>query len=244
LYKFEKYVFLVRNLRGVYAPLPKDEHERYVGWLVKRYRYRDLGVIDCIVENAKGVFEDKLSGNPFHVLEPPTESLAEAIEDIAGMLAGRINLCLARSLLYSLVYASPLYLTGASLEELRRGDLVLYEVKGSIPDLNSARLHMRIVGYTVLDYYVESVEKVANCIRRGCKGEDVANERRAFAERDSKRYWRISGKGEETVVAYLDHVHVLLEDGFMERVGRLTEGEPRVLLAMPVGFVLDSALRS
>ena len=241
---FERYVFLVRNLRGVYAPLPGDDHGRYVGWLVRRYRYRDLGVVGCVVEASPDTFQGRLEGRPFHLLEPPTSTIAAALDEAVAALNGSIGRCLALSLLYSLLYASPLYLTAESLEELRRGGLVVYEVKGSIPDLNSARLHMRIAGYTVLDYYVESVEKAASCIARGCSAGEIATERRGFAERDAKRYWRISGKGDRPVIAYLDHVHLLLERGSRELLEKLAGSEARVLLAMPAGFVLDSALET
>ncbi len=234
----EEYVFLVRNLRGVYAPLPSDDHGRYVGWLVKRYRYRDIGVTDCTVEASPNVFEDRLSGKPFHLLEPPTRSLEKGVSMAEEALGDVIEPCLARTILLSLVYASPLYLTAGSLGELRRAGLVVYEVKGGIPDLSSARLHMRITGYTVLDYYVESVRNALEAVEKN-KAEAVLMERTGFAEKDSRRYWRIVGKGEETIVAYLDHVHLLIEKDVAKK---LVDPETRILLAMPAGFVLDPAI--
>jgi len=236
----EEFVFLVRNLRGVYAPLPGDDHARYVGWLVRRYRYRDIGVAGCTVEASPSVLEERLGGKPFHLLEPPTRSLEEGVSIAEEALGAVIEPCLARTLLLSLVYASPLYLTARSLGELRRAGLVVYEVRGNIPDLSSARLHMRITGYTVLDYYVESVKKALEAVERNdTKG--LLEERKGFAEKDSRRYWRIMDKGEETIVAYLDHVHMLMESGV---AGRLTAPETRVLLAMPAGFVLDPAIEA
>ena len=234
----EEYVFLVRNLRGVYAPLPSDDHGRYVGWLVKRYRYRDIGVTDCTVEALPDVFEGRLSGKPFHLLEPPTRSLEKGVSLAEEALGGVIEPCLARTLLLSLVYASPLYLTADGLGELRRAGLVVYEVKGSIPDLASARLHMRIAGYTVLDYYVESVRKALEAVEKS-DAEAVLRERTVFAEKDSRRYWRVVGKGGEAIVAYLDHVHLLIEKGVAKK---LVDPETRILLAMPAGFVLDPAI--
>ena len=234
----EEYVFLVRNLRGVYAPLPGNDHSRYAGWLVKRYRYRDIGVADCTVEASPDAFEGRLSGNPFHLLEPPTRSLEKGVSIAEETLGAIIEPCLARTLLLSLAYASPLYLTAGSLEELRRAGLVVYEVKGSIPDLASARLHMRIAGYTVLDYYVESVRKALEAVEKN-DAEKVLEERTGFAEKDSQRYWRIRGKGKETIIAYLDHVHLLIEKGAAKK---LVDSETRVLLAMPAGFVLDPAI--
>ena len=234
----EEYVFLVRNLRGVYAPLPSDDHGRYVGWLVKRYRYRDIGVTDCTVEASPNVFKDRLGGKPFHLLEPPTRSLEKGVSMAEEALGDVIEPCLARTILLSLVYASPLYLTAGSLGELRRAGLVVYEVKGGIPDLSSARLHMRITGYTVLDYYVESVRNALEAVEKN-KAEAVLMERTGFAEKDSRRYWRIVGKGEETIVAYLDHVHLLIEK---DAASRLIDPETRILLAMPAGFVLDPAI--
>jgi hypothetical protein len=238
---FEEYVFLVRNLRGVYAPLPSDDHGAYVGWITRRYRYRDIGVASCIVEAAGNVFEGRLGGNPFHVLEPPTEKLREALREAGSALAERINSCLAESLLLSLVYASPLYVTRGSLRELEGAGLVIDLVKGGIADLNSARLHMRIAGYSILDSYTTSVKEAVDCISRGCSPDEILGHRKDFAAKDAKRYWRIAGKGSDPVIAYLDHVHVLVEKGV---AARLVGWEERVLLAMPVGFVLDSAIKA
>lgn len=237
---FEEYVFLVRNLRGVYAPLPSDDHKRYVGWLVKRYRYRDIGVAGCVLGSAEKAFKGRLGGRPFHELKPPTKELGEAIAFAKSVLGGVVDECLAESILLSLVYASPLYLTRSSLEELRRGGLVIHEVRGRVPDLGSARLHMRIAGYTVLDYYVDSVRHAVAAVTQG-RWEELLEERRRFAERDEKRYWRITGRGNETIIAYLDHVHVLAA---REAAKRLVGEETRVLLAMPSGFVLDPAIEA
>lgn len=236
----EEYVFLVRNLRGVYAPLASDDHEHYAGWLIKRYKYRDIGVPRCVVEASPRLIGERLGGKPFHLLEAPTRVLEQGLELARGVLGGIIDECLASALLLSLVYASPLYLTSSSLAELRRAGLVVYEVRGGIPDLGSARLHMRIAGYTVLDYYVESVKQAVRAVEEG-RADSLLEERREFAERDSKRYWRIIGRGDDTVIAYLDHVHVLAEKGVATR---LVEPEARILLAMPAGFVLDPAIRA
>ncbi len=239
LVDFELFIFLVRNLRGMYAPMIRDGHERYVSWIVKRYKYRDIGVADCIVKSRSEVFKGRLEGKPFHVLRPLTRSLAEAIEIFSSSLAENTGeRCLLKSMALSLVYAIPLYLTKNSLDTLQKKGMIVHVVKGFVKDLNQAKLHMRIAGYSVLDYLVNSVRAATECIRsKECKPDNIVSLRREFAERDEKRYWRIMNKGDNIVIAYIDHVHKLLRMGIAEN---FVSSEARVLLGMPIGILLDS----
>ncbi len=239
LVDFELFIFLVRNLRGMYAPVVEDNHDRYISWIVKRYKYRDIGVADCIVKLKSGVFKGRLEGRPFHVLRPPTKSLAEAAKVFSNALSVNTEeKCLFGSMALSLIYAVPLFLTKNSLDILQENGMVVHFVKGFIEDVNQAKLHMRIAGYSVLDYLVDSVRLAIECIRdRKCSPDDIINLRREFAKRDEKRYWRIINKGDDIVVVYIDHAHKLLRSGIAKN---FVSSEARILLGMPIGILLDS----
>ncbi|OWJ53803.1 hypothetical protein Pdsh_10210 [Pyrodictium delaneyi] len=229
------YVYLVKNLRGVYAGLEDDDHELYVSWLARRFRYRDLGVAPSLVEAAMDVFERFLGGKPFHVLGYPTERLAAAARRATEALADAdVPRVLVESLLLSLVYASPLLVTGNAYRVLEEAGLVIHVVRGPALGLQDARLHMRIAGYSALDFLVPTAEAVIERIQAGSLGE-LYSERRGLTEKDAKRYWRIAGKGDKPVIAYLDHLP-LLGDTIRNLVGP----EERILLALPVAFILDS----
>jgi hypothetical protein len=235
-----RYVFLVKNLRGVLAVEP-SEAGRYVDWLARRFRYRDLGVPSCLVGEAGEAFRGKLGGNPFHVLSYPTERVEHAARILASTISSAgVDQCVAEAILLASSYASPLHVTANLLAKLREAGLVVHVVKGPTMDVKSAKLHLRIVDYSVLDMYVDSVAEAVNCIERRCDPAQLVEMRRRRAIADEKRYWRLQGRGDLDVVAYLDHVHLLLERG--HGLDLLVGSEERVLLAMVVAFNLDAVV--
>ena len=229
------YVYLVKNLRGVYTGLEDDDHERYAAWLARRFRYRDLGLAPALAEAAGAVLGRFLGGKPFHLLGYPTERLTRAAARAAEALeeAG-VPRVLAEPLLLGLVYASPLLATMAAYRRLEEAGLVVHVVRGPLLGLRDARLHMRIAGYSLLDFLAPAAQAAAEALRAG-RLEELLQERRRLAQEDSKRYWRIEGKGDTPVIAYLDHLRLL---GSASE--ELTGPEERILLALPVAFVLDS----
>ncbi len=234
----EKFVFLVKNLRGVLAALPGEDLVDVVAWLSRKFRYRDLGVPGCLVESEPSVFKGRLGGKPFHVLEYPTRSVEEKASMVCNILSKTsLNECLARSLTLASCYACPILATQRALEELESRGLVVHVVRGPKLSEGDARLHLRIADYSVLDAYVESIQEATESIASGSSPTELLNTRKKKAERDSKRYWRIAGKGEHIVVAYVDYVHKLLELD-EKRTKELAKGESRTLTAMLVAFNL------
>ncbi len=233
LYKF---IFLVKNLRGVFTPAPGDEYQRYVDWLAKRFRYRDLGVARCTVERNPTVFQRRLEGNPFHVLEYPTQRVREVAHKLLGMFPEEIDRCIVESLLLASTYACPVLTTSNVLNLLSKAGLIVHEVRGPKLGVQDAKLHLRIADYSVLDHYIESVEWSKRLSRRELGPDEYSSMVRDWAQRDAKRYWRFAGKGDNVVIAYIDYTRLLaphLQD--ME-----VDDEVAVLLATLVAFNLDS----
>ncbi|AEM38443.1 hypothetical protein Pyrfu_0573 [Pyrolobus fumarii 1A] len=233
-----RYAFLVKNLRGVLAGAPADNLEAYVPWLSRRFRYRDLGVPPCILRRAPSVFEGRLGGNPFHELHYPTASVEHAAREMANRLSSATGLdeCLAHSLLLASAYASPVIALPGAAAELLSSRVAVHIVKGPVMDAQQARLHLRIVDYTVLDAYIESIEEAVEAIESGGEPSTLRERRLERARRDEKRYWRIAGKGDKPVIIYLDHVSPLLEGGYRPPTGP----EERVLLAQLAVFNLEA----
>ncbi len=232
-----RYAFLVKNLRGVIAAMDDDRLSDWASWLSKRFRYRDLGVPGCLLEKHREVFEGRLGGNPFHRLEYPTSRVDAVAKEMARRLAGITGLdeCVAHSLLLASAYASPVIALPRAAEGLASSIIAVHVVRGSRMGAREARLHLRIVDYTVLDAYVESVEEARRAI--GSRDATGLRARRVErARRDEKRYWRVMGKGDTLVIIYLDHVSPLIESGYAPPTGP----EESVLLAQLAAFNLGS----
>ncbi len=232
-----RYVFLVKNLRGVLAVEPENA-EKYVGWLAKRFRYRDLGVPECLVSAAKHVFEKYLGGKPFHVLTYPTARVAEAATELAESLGSRIGDCIAEAILLASAYAAPIHASEPVIRRLEESGLVVHIVRGPKMDTKNAKLHLRIVDYTVLDMYIDSINEAVLWIRNSCEKGKLHKLRLERALRVEKRYWRLTGKGENIIVAYVDYLGSLEDKCSLLK--RLVGAEERVLLAMLAAFNLDA----
>ena len=214
--------------------MPGEELGEYVGWLSRRFRYRDLGLPRSLYEADRGVFEGRLGGNPFHVLSYPTRRVEEAARDALEVLVGRgLPETIAEAILLAASYASPIIATPAASERLI--EISIHVVKSKVMDAKEARLHLRIVDYSVLDAYVESIEEFVNIVSSGGSPGELREARRRRAERDAKRYWRIAGKGDTPAIIYPEHTVLLLEAGLGER---LTGPEERILAAQLVAFNL------
>ncbi len=232
-----RYAFLVKNLRGVLAALPDDQLGEYAAWLARRFRYRDLGVPPGLVALQPEAFRGRLGGNPFHELRYPTRRVATAAERLLALLeretqAPRVVL---EAMLLASAYAAPVLATPAALEALE--PLIVHRVysRGKL-DAKSARLHLRIVDYTVLDAYVPSIEEFVEYARAGRRPEELREARRARAEKDSRRYWRVSADAGETLIAYLDYASLALREPSLAQL--LCGEEERVLTAMLAAFNL------
>ena len=233
-----RYTYLVKNLRGVYIASSRDDIGEHVSWLSRKFRYRDLGVPSCLVEGREKVFEGKLSGNPFHQIDFPTQHVKEAaLEVVEALNSVGVDKCTAFALTLASSYASPLLATSSVVEELVESGVVIHVVEGPKLDDKSAKLHLRIVDYTVLDAYLPSIEEAR---RLALNREKLLESRKAFAERDSKRYWRFAGKGDNKVIVYLDYLH-LLPKKLLEKL--VSSPELEILLPLLAAFNLDAVER-
>ncbi len=216
-----RYLRLAKNLRGVYAHAPGENHEPHLRWLLRRLHYRDAGAAPPAPRGLE----------PLHYPQWLIHAAEEAAEE---MRSNGVPLQLAHSILLSLAYAAPMLLTPGAYGLLEEAGLVAHVVKGpSSLDARSARLHMRIAGYSVLDFLEPAAEEAAAHLAARRSLADLLDKRRKMAQEDARRYWRIAGQGEAPRIAYLEHLHAA-----RGTAPRLTGPTERILLAIPVAYIV------
>ncbi len=196
-----RYAALVKNLRGVVVFNPDDDVSELIEWLVKRFKYRNVGVPPALVEHLDSKL---LSGRPFVQLSYPTEELASFTREIAAVEAAE-PLVVEASVLAS-IYVSPLLALGrAAAGDLEKLAVDFVESKVLLDD-RGWRLHLRIADYTVLDFYQWSSEHAEKLWNLQADLKVFAKERAERIARDKKRYWRLQRGKEEPwrFVLYID----------------------------------------
>ncbi len=218
---FAAYAAVVKNLRGVVAPLFRGACGA-VDWLAARFRYREVGV----PPSAAWLSE---AGRRFRVLTYPVGVLERLVDFFEAEGFDRV---VAEALVMGSVYVSPVFMLGDRRLSLLQSlaSHVVYRCRRM--DLRSWRLHMRIASYSILDMYADCLEEALDVIRGARALGEVLVERRSRVERDARRYWRISCTGGTPFLLYLDLL--ALASGF---IGRLVEDQAAGLAIVPVVYV-------
>ena len=242
---FARYAAIVKNLRGVLvADLDSDYSWRVVEWLVRKFRYRDLGLPPGVVSRHRDRISRYLGGNPFHELVYPVAGL-ERVAGILGEVLGWPEE-LAEGLTLASVYISPLMVSGSSYTELLE-TVSVGEVTVCRPiDDRQAKLHLRIADYSILDSYQQSVDEAVNFIKHLNEGsleaaDRIIEARRGKAAKDRRRYWRILCDTGSTFLLYVDPLvalRKLAKEG--PKLG-LSEDHAAALALVPA-IVLDTIL--
>ena len=73
-----RYIVAVKNMRGVVV-LDNSSVEK-IKWLVKKFRYRNLGLTPSTIERYRDIVGDYLGGNPFIELALPYSGLEKLID--------------------------------------------------------------------------------------------------------------------------------------------------------------------
>lgn len=207
---FFSYAAVVKNLRGVVL---FDPGERGVAesltWLVKRFRYRSLGLPPALAKRG-GELAGLLQGRPFRELAYPVGALARLVD--AMVEAGLIRE-VAELLVFSSTYISPALVIGDAFRphiERLAADSVLTDKKLSVRDW---KLHLRIADYTILDFYEEAVMSALEAIKHPEAAAGVLERRRKMVAADKKRYWRLRSDAGRPFLHYVDVLSVAYSMG-------------------------------
>lgn len=215
---FAKYAALVKNLRGVVLLDPSEPGvESSLSWLVKRFKYRNLGVAPALLDKHRERLARYLNGKPFRELVLPVPSLEEVPRLLAGALGVPVEL--AELLVYASTYVSPALLIGERYLE-GAAKLAVGSVKVCREmDTASWKLHLRIADYTVLDFYEKCVDEALS-ILEGADPQPTLESRLERVKRDAKRYWRIACAEGRPFLLYIDNLKLAVETGIYSRLER------------------------
>lgn len=102
---FARYAALVENLRGVVlADLSDEGVWSSIKWLIKRFKYRNLGLVPSIIGRFSDRLSKHLSGNPFVELAPPVEYVNSLVDPLSAV--SDLGTEVSELLVYSSVYIS------------------------------------------------------------------------------------------------------------------------------------------
>jgi len=215
---FAKYAALVKNLRGVVLLNPEEEGVlESFDWLVKRFRYRNLGVTPSLVSSAGSLLARYLGGKPLRELALPVAALKPLPEWLANAL--NLPLEVAEALVYASSYVSPALLIGDSYLDLLAGVAAGVVRVCKKMDTRSWKLHLRIADYTALDFYEKCVDEALSVIG-GADPRPVLEARARRVEKDAKRYWRIMCESGEVFLVYVDNLGLAVQAGIVRKMER------------------------
>lgn len=214
---FSRYAAIVKNLRGVVL-LDVDEPgvEDSLKWLVKRFKYRDLGLTPIVANRYHDRLAKYLNGKPFRVLVSPVAYIIELVEKLSKN--AQILDELAELIIYSSIYISPGVVIGKRyLHEVSRISTSAVNTCKELT-INDWKLHLRIADYTILDFYEECVNEAYSVLERGdySKIRDIMIKRKKRIEKDKKRYWRISCNDGHPFLYYLDVLELVISSGMVD----------------------------
>uniref|UniRef100_A0A7J3X842 Uncharacterized protein n=1 Tax=Thermofilum pendens TaxID=2269 RepID=A0A7J3X842_THEPE len=233
---FAKYAALVKNLRGVVLLNPHEEGAlESFEWLVKRFKYRNLGVTPSLVSSAGSLLARYLGGKPLRELTLPVPALSPLPRELASAMS--LPLEVAETLVYASSYVSPALLVGSSyLDHLTRVAAGVVRACKEM-GLQSWKLHLRIADYTALDFYEKCVDEALSAIE-GADPQPILEARARRVEKDAKRYWRIMCDSGEVFLVYVDNLSLAAQAGIVRRVER---DAAAALSIVPVVYVPPSA---
>ncbi|MEM4810110.1 MAG: hypothetical protein QW249_06320 [Desulfurococcaceae archaeon] len=220
---FSTYAAIVKNLRGVVLlELGEKGVDKSLDWLIKRFRYRNLGLAPIIAEKYRDRIKKYLAGNPFRELAYPIAS----IKEFRGKLAEKLELSeeVLETLVFSSIYVSPVIMIGDTyLDELMEISINTVNTCREL-NTNEWKLHLRIADYSVLDMYEWSIENARYVVSSLKTNKDFTNalvERYRRIEKDRKRYWRIMcNEGRQVFVLYIDMLKLVMnrEPGLLKDI--------------------------
>lgn len=236
---FSLYAALVKNLRGVVLmDLDEEGVEKSLKWLIKRFRYRNLGVTPSLLEKYKDVLSKYLNGNPFKILVYPMKSIEEFINELVSEV--ELTREIIEFLVFSSIYISPGILIGQKHLDTLRDISVNAVFTCKKLSMSDWKLHLRIADYTILDLYEWSIHTARQATRFIEDRENlfkILYERAGQIEKDKKRYWRINcSEGKNIFLLYIDNLKLLI-DKSMKLLSIVNEESLASLAIIPVVYI-------
>lgn len=224
-----------------------------IGWLSKRFKYRNLGYAQSLMQAARDGERDLISRKPFIELPYPIDEIMEFRNLLTELFNGmEIEI---DTLILASVYVTPVIIVG--IESLEKLDKFIVYRKGSTAMLDERELkrNIRLVNYAIIDFHnmmgldaLSSLKKYAEEKDTNFLGKVVENRRKIIEEDCEKRFWRLNIEGtveERDVIIYLDIYTPLCmqlikgrKGKILEFMGKASQSIAAALSSIPA-FVLD-----
>ena len=206
------FVSILRNIKGLIYFAPGSWNSDLIKWLKRKYRYRIVGFAPRLIETFHE-HSSILNKKPFRMLEYPSS----AINHLSKILMDNVSDATAvESILLASCYVTPIVTDRAGLDYLRKYSIAQIYSENALPEREIIR-HLRIVDYTILDSHENLCWKAFESIKNACKNDvkkvidQLIEERKKFAEKDSRRYWRFKREKGELIILYLDILTIIKE---------------------------------
>lgn len=220
-----RFISLLKNVRMlVYAdpsiPLKKKEVE----WIVKKHRYRSVGVSPILLESFEEEERKEFGKKPFVALSHPFKETERLVELLSSFEKG-VPAYFWDTLVLSSCYVCPILFVGReSFESVRNLAVCTMTSTSSLPEVEIKR-NLRIIGYAVLDFHEkltsEAYDKFVSASKSVLEGigiervdKWVENRMRVISKDGEHRFWRLKEKGEaeeRPVISYFDLTPILLK---------------------------------
>ncbi|RLE53254.1 MAG: hypothetical protein DRJ26_03595 [Candidatus Methanomethylicota archaeon] len=206
-----RFISIIKNIKGVIYTSLSDAPLKELKWLSKSFRYRFLGITPSM--QARPEILEIINKKPFIKLYYPTRAIQKMVNILSE--SSKIDKSVIEAVALASAYVTPLISFPKSSGDLE--PLITLKVlsKNKLPEKEIKR-HLRISGYTILDFHEKVTTEAYATILEACKKatlrealEKLINKREKLAEKDSKRYWRIISKEGEAVILYLDLISCL-----------------------------------
>ena len=191
-----EYIALVKNLRGMLFGLGDESEDDAISWLVKHFRYRELGVPPKLWDQIPQKGKIRYIKHPFEFPD-----FLGSIADRVGVPASAVE-CVA----FASAFATPMILLSRRAAEVIK-PLSQFTFRGDPPeDDRSAKFHLRVCDYAAVDIYAWAHDSAKAVFSGRENWSSEVKKRRKVAKEDAlKRFWRLGdGNGNFPLFMYLD----------------------------------------
>ncbi len=206
-----RFISILKNIKGVVYVAPEDNPLEGLKWLSRRFRYRFIGKPPSIhvLPEVNSIFSKK----PFIELYYPSKAIEEIVELISRQ--SEIDKVIVEALALASAYVTPLITFPKSAKRLEQLATLKVLSNRKIPEAEIKR-HLRIAGYTILDFHEKTTTEAYSAILKACeeanlkeKFIELLSNRKKLANRDAKRYWRVVSNEGDPMLLYLDLIKCL-----------------------------------
>lgn len=191
------YITALKRVRGILYGVGADGEENAVAWLVKHFRYREIGIPPAMWQQIPQSGKLRHIKFPF----PEAENLLEQLSAISKM-----GISAVEAIAMASAFAVPLLVL--SLQGFKSiKNSAIYVFRADYPrDDRYVKQSIYLCGDAVVDMFAHSLEQAISVLSGELDADTVRITRRTLAKEDAKkRFWKLGdGSQGEPFVLYCD----------------------------------------